>query len=184
MEIKRIINLCKKSGALILYENEGQQWISDGYVLFPLMNLPHFDEETICRTYDISEKKAAKMTIRHELTLPQSISIADDVNGEMPCEFDEELFNRLVPVQTTRGLTFIQKQYLTPFADTPADMLYLFERHGPTGNLYFAVKVGFQLMGILVPYDCVNESFVERIERVCEQCKVALQEKKERKNDR
>lgn len=180
MEIKRIINLCKKSGVLILYENDGAQWISDGYALFPLTNMPLFDEETICRTYDISEKKAAKMTIRHELSLPKNVSISDDVDGEMPCEFDEELFHRLVPVQTTRGLTFIQKQYLAPFADTPADMLYLFERRGPIGNLYFAVKVGFQLVGILAPVDCVNEDFVARIERVCEQCRVALQERKEK----
>lgn len=178
MEIKRIINLCKKNGCLILYEHDGGQWISDGFALFPLTNLPHFDAESICRTYDISEKKAAKMLIRHEDALPDRISVACDVAGEMPCEFDEELFQGLVPVQTTRGLVFIQKQYLQPFSDTPADMLYLFERHGPTGNLYFAVKVGFVLMGIIAPLDHVNEDFVNRIRRVCEQCEVALENKK------
>ncbi len=103
MEIKRIINLCKSSNGLILYENEGEQWISDGYALFPLTEMPLFDEETICRTYDISEKKAAKMSIRHEMKLPPRISIAGDVEGEMPCEFDDELFARIVPVWTSRG---------------------------------------------------------------------------------
>lgn len=180
MEIKKIISLCKKSGALILYENEGEQWISDGYALFPLSNMPLFDEETICRTYDISEKKAAKMTIRHELKMPGNISVAGDVDGEMPCEFDDELFERVVPIQTTRGQMFIQKRYLAPFCDTPADMLYLFERHTPNGGTYFAVKVGFQLMGLISPYECVNEGFVERIRRVYEQCEVALQNRKER----
>lgn len=81
MEIKRIINLCKSSNGLILYENEGEQWISDGYALFPLTEMPLFDEETICRTYDISEKKAAKMSIRHEMKLPQNVSVAGDVEG-------------------------------------------------------------------------------------------------------
>lgn len=184
MEIKRIISLCKSSNGLILYENEGEQWISDGYALFPLTEMPLFDEETICRTYDISEKKAAKMSIRHEMKLPQNISVAGDVDGEMPCEFDDELFARIVPVWTSQGLMFIQRRYLTPFADTPADMLYLFERRSPTGGVYFAVKVGFQLMGLITPYECVNEGFVERIKRIYDQCEVALKNKKEKDNDR
>ncbi len=35
-------------------------------------------------------------------------------------------------------------------------------------------------MGLIAPYECVNEGFVERIKRIYEQCEVALQNKKER----
>ena len=82
MEIKRIIGLCKKSGVLHLIENEGVQWLSDGYSMYPLFDLPRFDEETICRTYDISEKKAAKMTIRYDLEAPAAFDLSDDVPDE------------------------------------------------------------------------------------------------------
>ena len=35
------------------------------------------------------------------------------------------------------------------------------------------------LMGIVLPYNCINDRFVERIERVCEQVKIALFNQKE-----
>ena len=104
MEIKRIIGLCKKSGVLHLIENEGVQWLSDGYSMYPLFDLPRFDEETICRTYDISEKKAAKMTIRYDLEAPAAFDLSDDVPDEVACDYDDELFGGVIPVQTSQGV--------------------------------------------------------------------------------
>lgn len=179
MEIKRIIGLCKKSGMLHLIENEGVQWLSDGYSMYPLFDLPRFDEETICRTYDISEKKAAKMTIRYDLEAPAAFDLSDDVPDEVACDYDDELFGGVIPVQTSQGVVFIRRDHLSPFNDTARDTLYLFERHSPKGGIYFAVKVGFMLMGIVLPYNCINDRFVERIERVCEQVKIALSNQKE-----
>ena len=179
MEIKRIISLCKKSGRLILFENNGQQWLSDGSALYPLEDMPRFDRETVCRTYDISERKAGQMDIRHELKMPGGYDPRDNLPDEVPCDFDEEFFERIVPVKTSEGLMFILKRYLSPFRDTPADMLNLYERRTPDGGLYFAVKVGFALTGLIAPYDCINEEFVRRIKDVYELCEVALANKKE-----
>ena len=47
MKIKKIIDLCKKRGIFRLYAGESVQWISDGCALYPLYNLPEFDEETL-----------------------------------------------------------------------------------------------------------------------------------------
>lgn len=58
MEIKKIINFCKKRGVLYLFDGDGCQWISDGIAVYPLFNLPIFDEESILKAYDISGKKA------------------------------------------------------------------------------------------------------------------------------
>lgn len=179
MEIKKIIGLCKKSNVLHLIENDGVQWISDGYSMYPLFNLPRFDEETICRTYDISEKKAAKMAIRYDEQPPAGFCLEDDVPGEVACEYDDELFGGVIPVQTSQGVMFIRRDHLSPFNDTAQDTLYLFERQTAKGLTYFAVKVGFMLMGIVTPYNCINDRFVERIERVCEQVKIALFNQKE-----
>lgn len=183
MEIKRIISLCKKSGRLILFENDGEQWISDGAAIFPLKDMPRFDKETICRTYDISEKKAGQMDIRHEPKMPDGYNVWDNTPSETPCDYDERFLEALVPVKTSEGLLFIQKRYLSPFRDTPPDMLYLYERHRPGGGIYFAVKVGFELVGVVSPFDCVNEDFVGRIKNLYEQCEVALFNKREREKD-
>ena len=184
MEIKRIISLCKKSGTLPLIAHGDVQWLSDGYSIYPLFELPHFDEETICRTFDISEKKAAKMTIRYDAKPPASICLDDEVEGEVPCDFDDELFGGVIPVQTSQGVMFIRRDHLSPFNDAARDTLQLFERHSANGNTYFAVKVGFMLMGIVLPYNCINDRFVERIERMCEQLKLALFNQKEAEKQR
>ena len=50
MKIKKLIDLCKKRGCFYLFEDERVQWLSDGVALYPLYNVPEFDEETLCRT--------------------------------------------------------------------------------------------------------------------------------------
>lgn len=179
MEVKKIISLCKKSGYLRLYagNTEGDQWISDGYAIFPLLNLPIFDEETICRAYDIPEKKAEKMLIKYEPHLPSSINFENDTLDEIPCEIGDELLGGAIPITTSQGMMFIHRKYLQPFNDTPEDMLYIFERKTPDGQTYFAVKIGFVLSALVMPYDCVNEAFVERLKNAYEQCKLALANK-------
>ena len=178
MEIKKIINLCKKSGQLRLYEGEGKQWISDGYALFPLFDLPYFDEANICKAYDISTKKAEKMHISCDLNLPTSYDYSDDAENEQQCERGAPLFGGLIPITTAHGLEFIQSKYLSPFSGSDDKMLYIFERTTSTGGSYFAIKDGFMLVGIVLPYDCINESFVNRVKTIYEQCEMALCNKK------
>ena len=177
MEIKKIISMCKKSGQLLLIDNGGDQWISDGFALYPLVNMPPFDEETVCRAYDISESKASKMRIEMRPKIPTGYDISDDVENESPCDYEEPMFGGLVPVQTSQGMMFIKGQYLTPFKGMPEDMIRIFERYSESVGIYFAIKVGFVLSAIVMPYDCINDSLVNRMERVYEQCKLALYNK-------
>lgn len=179
MKIKKIINFCKKSGYLHLFEGEGEQWISDGYALFPLLNMPLFDEESILKAYDIPENTAEKMHIKHDYNLPQMYNYAHSTANEIMCEIGDELFGKATAITTSHGMMFINSKYLTPFADTADDMLYIFERMTDDGQIYFAVKIGFSLVALVLPYDCVNENFVDRLKKYYEQCKIALDNKKE-----
>ena len=63
MKIKKLIDLCKKRGCFYLFEDERVQWLSDGVALYPLYNVPEFDEETLCRTFDITEKQQEKIPV-------------------------------------------------------------------------------------------------------------------------
>lgn len=177
MEIKKIINLCKKSGQLGIYENEGKQWITDGYALYPLFNMPLFTEETICAAYDISAKKAEKMHITFNLTLPAMFDYSDDIEKETECKRGSPLFNGLVPITTSHGIEFLQSKYLTPFADADDNMLFIYERTATTGRNYFVVKDGLMLVGIILPYDCINEDFVNNIKDLYQQCEITLYNK-------
>ena len=176
-----IISLCKKSGSLRLYagKEEGEQWISDGYAIFPLLNFPIFDEETICKAYDIPDKKREKMLIKCEQNLPSRINFENSTPDEIPCEIGDELLGGAISITTSQGMMFIHRKYLQPFNDTPEEMIYIFERHTEDGKTYFAVKIGFVLSALVMPYDCVNEAFVERLKNAYEQCKIALANKTE-----
>ena len=178
MEIKKIINLCKKSGKLRIFENEGAQWISDGAAAYPLFGLPYFTEESICAAYDILGKKAEKMHITFDLKLPSYLDFSDYAEGETECKRGSPLFGALIPITTAHGIEFIQSKYLTPFTDSDDNMLFIYERTNAAGMTYFAIKDGFMLVGLVMPYDCINEEFVKRLKDLAEQCEISLENKR------
>ena len=69
MKIRKIIDICKRSGHIFLFDTEREQWISDGCAVFPMFNLPRFDENSLYKTYDITDKQANKIIFRHEAEL-------------------------------------------------------------------------------------------------------------------
>ena len=176
MKIKKIINYCKKRGVLYLIDGDGTQWISDGVAIYPLFNMPVFDEDSILKAYDISSEKAEKMKIQRKSQLPTEFDFSDNAD-EIVCEIGDVIFGNALALSTSQGLMFIDRKYLAPFADTTDDMLYIFERVDPNGGVYFAVKIGFSLVAIIMPYDCVNENFVERLKKYYVQSKLALENK-------
>lgn len=182
MNIKKIIDICKKSGTLIIFEGkDGLQWIGDGAAFYPLYNLPNFDTESICRAYDITEKQAAKMHFRDE-PLPDVLNFQDTHPDEIQCEREEALFGGgygITPIITSEGMLFINGRYLLPIAGAADEMLYIFERKTKDGQIYFAVKQGFMLIALIWPFDCINEKFVKRLKSISEQCEITLKRKQE-----
>ncbi len=177
MEIKKIINFCKKRGVLYLFDGDGCQWISDGVAVYPLFNLPIFDEESILKAYDISGKKAEKLFMKRDDHLPEAYDFSDNVDGEVVCEMGDVIFGDALAISTSQGMMFIDRKYLSPFRDMQDDMLYIYERMTKGGETYFAVKIGFSLVGIVMPYDCINEAFVDKLGKYYERCLVALENK-------
>lgn len=182
MKIRKIIDICKKNGNIIIFESGKEQWISDGAAVFPMFNLPQFDEDSLCRTYDITDKQAAKIHFRHEYTMPAAYDFKD-------CTEDENVVMRgpmclsdagrgIIPYMTSQGVAFIDAKYLQPLSDIEDSMLNLYERHTKSGQIYFAAKSGFMLVGIILPVDAINDQFVERLKQLTQQCEIALFNKK------
>lgn len=82
MKIRKIIDICKRSGHIFLFDTEREQWISDGCAVFPMFNLPRFDENSLYKTYDITDKQANKIIFHHEAELPVSYNFNDVAPGE------------------------------------------------------------------------------------------------------
>lgn len=184
MKIKKIVDLIKKRGVLIIYEDaDGAQLLSDGQAIYPVVDMPSLDAVLFCSMYDITDKQTNKMVIQDCIPLPEHLDFSDCVENEKPvkeCFINIETSNRiLVPYETSQGIAFIDKKYLAPFSDMDEQMLCICERYTSAGQLYFAVKNGMLLVGIIYPYKCIDEHFVEDINLLAKGCTIALQNVKE-----
>lgn len=73
------------------------------------------------------------------------------------------------PIRTTRGLVFIESRYLSPVADV-LDVLELYERRTAEGTPYIVAKAGFLLQAVIMPYDVINQQFVESLQDLTREC--------------
>lgn len=188
MKIKTLAALCRKNKAFCLYDSQtesgedGGQWLGDGRAAYPIAGLPYLEEESIYTLFDITDKQQSKILFRHE-PLPGGINFEDVDPAEQPLEREKLSLavdgKILEPLQTRRGVVFIDAAYLSPLADA-ADMLELYERRTEAGGTYIAAKLGLLLVGIIFPYDLIREEFVEKVETLLRQCRVALEDKKRR----
>ncbi len=183
MKIKKIIDLIKKSGILAIYDSKDCQWLSDGYGIYPASDIPEVNSVTLCAMYDLTAKQVDKLRIIDRIALPTSYNFADTVEEEkIVPECPIEIIvgdKRLVAYATSQGIAFIDKRYLAPFADMDETMLRVHERYTTDGDLYFAVKNGFMLVGVIEPAKVINSDFVKSINSMSTACTIALQNVKE-----
>lgn len=184
MKIKKIIQLCKQSSTVALYDTQDEQWLSDGFSIYPLFNLPIFDEDTLCRTYDITEKQQNDFIIRHEHSLPLAYSFKDAIDEENEIQRGSiSLYDgkrKIIPFETSQGVAFIDEKYLSPLSDNDYDVISVWERETPNGELYFAVKCGFILSAIIMPVKVINADFMDKLKSLYLQCDTAYQNSTER----
>ncbi len=178
MKIKKLIDICKKTGNMFLYNTEDKRWLSDGHAIYDITSLPAFDEITLCNTYDINDKQASKINFRQETELPAAINFDDVCDGECVALRGPMWLSHagtgIIPFKTSQGIVFIESKYLLPLSDISPSLLELYERTNENGNIYFAVKSGMLLLAAITPYDVINSEFVGRLKELTQQCEVAL----------
>ena len=111
-----------------------------------------------------------------------TISLLDADTTEVMLERSEYVINlqgrNLEPLKTSQGVAFIDKRYLSPFENT--DNGYeLYERTAKSGGIYFAVKSGFLLLGIVAPYDLVSERFIMKLKELLVMSQIVWANKEE-----
>lgn len=178
MKIRKIIDLCKSNRKLYLYDTETVQWISDGFAVYPLFNLPRMNEDTICAVYDIDEKKRKKIIMDTSRELPGAICFDDWQEGEteivpLPMTFFTGGM-QVTPYMTSQGVAFMDNKYMAPILDADMDMLRIYERQTSSGEIYFAIKSGFLLVGIVMPVRIVTEQFVGNLKELTQKCEMIL----------
>ena len=176
MIIKKIIDLCKAWNTMHIREDDnGVQWFSDGEAMYPLRGIPRFkDEEEICRTFDISEKKAEKMQFAWNYTMPSEYSFADHAKEERCEPAPITLRDGTIPYFVGDKIMFMKKKYLAPLLDVTEDMISVYVRIGVSGAPYFVVKCGLMLSAVIAPCNAPDAVTVKGIEDMAERCRKEL----------
>lgn len=186
MKIKSIAAICKKNKQIVLFNRteDGetvQQFISDGAACYPVSGLPILDEESILTIFDVPEKQREDWYVKYA-PVPEELNFEDIDRGERVIEQGNLSIvyagKTLKPLQTRRGLVFIESRYLAPINDV-LDVMELYERVTPGGQPYIVAKAGFLLQAIIMPHNIINERFVQRLQELTEQCGVALSRQQE-----
>lgn len=181
MKIKNIAAICKKNKQVVLFNRYGSgdtvtQYMGDGYAIYPISGLPELDEESILTIFDVPEKQREDWLVRH-MGVPEGVNFEDtDANEKIIEQGGLSIIyagKTLKPLQTRRGLVFIESRYLSPISDV-LDVMELYERFTPSGTPYIVAKAGFLLQAVIMPYDAINEKFVKRLRDLAEQCAVSL----------
>ena len=157
MKIKSIAQICARDKQIFIYDkrqSDGDvemQWIGDGCAMYPAFDLPLLEEESIFAIFDIPEKNRDKYLFQHK-TVPAQLSFEDAVQCENILDtgkLEIAIAGRVLkPLQTQRGLAFIDAKYLNPLSGT-LDTLELYERITPEGQVYIVAKAGFMNLNMM-----------------------------------
>ena len=177
MKIKKIVDICRREGVARIYDDANEiQWLSCGYACYPLYEVPELSEDEFFTIFDFSAKQRED-TVFARTAFPSSLSTSDFTETEILCEkltpnipFESRL---LIPFKTIGGIKFLDSEYLAPFADENAQ-IEIYERVSAKGEPYFAVKIGMCLRAIIMPFNAINKSFVDNIEKIYSLCRSAL----------
>ena len=152
------------------------QYIGDGAAAYPVTGLPALDKESLLPIFDVPEKQREDWFVQ-VAGIPSEISFEDMDANEKPVEREAISIaysgKTLKPLQTRRGLVFIESRYLSPVSDI-LDVLELYERITPGGTPYIVAKAGFLLQAVIMPYDVISQQFVDNLKRLTEQCVLSL----------
>jgi hypothetical protein len=80
----------------------------------------------------------------------------------------------VIPISTEEGILFVDIKYLAPFTDMPNGDMRLTIRGGINGKKYVCVKFGLIAYAFIAPVDVINDEFVNKIEKLYSQSKIAL----------
>ena len=163
MNYQKIMGIFKKKGLITVYTAKDRQWISDGYAVYPLLQMPKMNEQSIRAIFDIADS----VHIIEKAELPATVCF-DDIDVTENAIFLEEIQLQpsgldTVSFRTQAGVTFIERKYLSPIKGVNDDgSIGIYERvNQETGNVYIVVKRGILLEAIIQPVKVLTKDWVE-----------------------
>ena len=161
MKIKKIAATCKEMGICLLYDRvdaEGcvEQWIGNGAAMYPVRGMPYLEIDNVATMFELTAEQAEKMQMSKR-PAPESIDLRDAAPNDVAIDqlgcAIKYGGREILPVKTAEGVVrFINSGFLAPAEISGGDP-ELWERRGPNGTPYIAVKRGLMLQAVVMPMD-------------------------------
>ena len=166
MIISKIKDICKTAKRIVITRTECVQWISDGYGIYPLYNMPELSRQNVFAIFDIPEDKQQGFQFDERECIGDGVLLSDEDERELPLTLLSTEIKAygvtLAVAKSETGVIFINKRYLAPFADFE-NGVQLYERRGCGGKPYIAIKDGMFLYGLILPAPVDMTSFGEEL---------------------
>lgn len=183
MKLKDISAILRARSMIRIFNGENCQWFSDGSACYPIYGLPEMDDKSLRVLLDISEDKWQKYNV---LIADLPFSEQDNYSGEFELHNIGMVLNykgiEVIPLVGNYKMFFVQSKYLKPIFRDVNDYHY-YARQMQSGEYMIAVKLGFILGAVIMPFDIVNDEFVECLKMMHERSIYLLNEKKQREAD-
>ena len=172
MKINAIASVLKSGASIKLYRYYDEQYITNGFALYAVSNLPHIEtNDQLCAVLGIPSDKQGKYNINIEAgsLLPCLCRTETDraLYIDTPIERDDLLSlnwlgEEYIIFKTDHKLLFVRRTYLKPFNEY--EDLYYFDRHDTQdGKHVIVIKAGMLLVGIINPANIINDNFCKKL---------------------
>ncbi len=184
MKLKQIAAVVKKQKHIGIFNLDGVQWVSTGSAAYPLYSLPVLNSDSLLAVLDIPEEKDNGFFLRF-IDVPGGLNFGDYDECENLITRDNIYIQYngmcLEPLPTSSGVVFVNTRYLKPFCGE--DNIDFYERTTVSGKPYIVAKVGFTIVGVIMPENVINQKFVKKLNTVCECVNLSFENSGGEKND-
>ena len=179
MKVKSIISICNAEKGVDIYGvgDKFEQFFSCNNAMYLMSGLPKLDESSAYMLFGVPVDKQEKFNVSIAEGYPQRFDLSSCDEGEVTVARSSiriKVFGgEYEPIGTSQGVVFISTKYLAPFDDAKNGVV-LYERIDKYGKIYFAVKEGFMLVGVICPEPITNEWLCNSFSKLSELTKTAL----------
>ena len=166
MKIQKVIDICKKSGELYITETKDGQWIGNGRAVYPLYEFPKVTIDDLCVLYEITQEQRDKMILNDKAaTEYKGINFGNPGADEEAAEILRIALIvggvSLVLLKHKGGISFIKRNYLTPFKEE----VQIWRRVGEHGE-YFVVSCGMFVSAIILPESDISAEIAADVKEI------------------
>lgn len=171
MKFSKITSLAKRNKtAVLMKDDDGQQWLSIGSAVYRLENMPVLDEDTV----GISDDKRQKWLARCEEE--SSRILKNDLPDEVEVTAEDAGItviyggSLLTPIYTFDGVIWIDTELMAPTVKKEVGYIRYFIRKSG-GARAIAVKDGMVLSAVIMEYRQGGTDLYEALDTLADRCR-------------